>query len=64
MKHFTDTQILGVIEQELREKLELAEENHQHSPDGYTALYYYGEVSILRNLVHTLEFYKNYTYEE
>lgn len=64
MKHFTDTVILDVLEQELREKLELAEDNYRNCPDEKTALYYYGELVSLRSLVHTLEFYKNYTYEE
>lgn len=64
MKHFTHNLILAVIEQELQDKLELAEENHKHSPDVCTALYFEGQVTTLRSLVNTLEFYKNYTYEE
>lgn len=64
MKHFTDTQVLQLLEEELRRQLKFAEEKHQNFPDAGTGIYYYGQVSVLRSLVESLDFYKNYTYEE
>lgn len=56
--------VLQLLEAELRRQLKLAEEHHQNFPDASTVIYYDGRVSVLRDLVESLEFYKNYTYEE
>ena len=64
MKHFTDTQILQLLEEELRRQLKFAEEKQKNIPDATIGLLYNREVTILRSLVQSLEYYKNYTYEE